>query len=92
MLLVSLINYAVSYRLQGRVMASADGVEKAAQDLKVLAEVLDIMEGEAFAAELLRKVRASLEATFKERQVAASAAVKKLERVYDWLEDRRNGF
>jgi hypothetical protein len=91
-LLVSLINYAVSYRLQGRVMASADGVEKAAQDLKVLAEVLEIMEGEAFAAERLRKVRASLEATFKERQVAASAAVKKLERVYDWLEDRRNGF
>lgn len=91
-LLVSLINYAVSFRMYKSVSASADGVEKAAQDLRVLAEVLEIMEGETFAAEWLREVRASLEATLKERQVAASEAVKKLERVYDWLEDRRNGF
>jgi hypothetical protein len=87
-LLVSLLNYAVSYRLQRRVVESADGVERAARDLKVLAEVLEIMEGEQFAAERMMGLRASLNT----RQVAASAAVKKLERVYDWLEDRRNGF
>jgi hypothetical protein len=91
-LLVSLTNYAVSYRLQRRVNSSAEGVEKAAEDLQVLAEVLEIMEGEGFEAERLRGLRASLDATFKERQVAASEAVKKLGRVYDWLEDRRNGF
>jgi hypothetical protein len=87
-LLASLINYAVSYKLQRRVTTSADGVEKAAQDLRVLAEVLAIMEGEAFAAERLREVRAALNT----HRVAASETVKKLERVYDWLEDRRNGF
>ncbi len=87
-LLMSLINYAVSYRLNRRVSASADAVEKAAEDLKVLAEVLAIMEGEGFAAERLKGLRARLDT----RHIAASAAVKKLERVYDWLEDRRNGF
>jgi hypothetical protein len=87
-LLMSLINYAVSYRMQRRVSASADGVEKAAQDLRVLREVLEVMEGETFAAERLRGLRASL----SRGQVAPSAAVKKLERIYDWLEDRRNGF
>jgi hypothetical protein len=63
-------------------------VEKAAQDLKVLAEVLEIMEGEEFESEQLRELGAALNT----HHVAASAAVKKLERVYDWLEDRRNGF
>jgi hypothetical protein len=91
-LLMSLVNYAVSYGLQRRVSASADGVEKAARDLKVLAEVLEVMEGEGFAAARLRGLRAALEAEIKTRHVPASAAVKKLERVYDWLEDRRNGF
>jgi hypothetical protein len=87
-LLVSLINYAVSFLMYKRVSASADDVEKAAQDLKVLAEVLEIMEGEEFESEQLRELRAALNT----HHVAASAAVKKLERVYDWLEDRRNGF
>jgi hypothetical protein len=87
-LLMSLINYAVSYSMQRRVVASADGVEKAAQDLKVLAEVLAVMEGETFAAERLRGLRVSLD----RGQVAPSTAVKKLERIFDWLEDRRNGF
>jgi hypothetical protein len=87
-LLMSLINYAVSYRMQRRVSASAEGVEKAAQDLRVLREVLEIMERESFTAERLRGLRTSL----SRGQVAPSDAVRKLERVYDWLEDRRNGF
>jgi hypothetical protein len=87
-LLMSLINYAVSYKLQRRVSASANGVEKAAQDLKVLAEVLEVIEQEPFTAERLTGLRAALD----RGQIAPSAAVKKLERVYDWLEDRRNGF
>ncbi len=87
-LLISLINYSVSYRLQRRVSASAEAVEKAAPDLKLLSEVLEIMEADPFAAERLR----GLQARLATRQVPASAAVKKLERIYDWLEDRRNGF
>ncbi len=88
LLLASLINYAVSYKMQRRVQASVEGVEKAAVDLKILAEILGVMEGETFAGERLLKLRASLDT----RHVAASAAVRKLERIYDWLEDRRNGF
>lgn len=87
-LLMSLINYSMSYSLQRRVNASAEAVEKAAADLKVLSEVLEIMEGERFAAERLRELRAGMDAGHG----APSVAVKKLERIYDWLEDRRNGF
>jgi hypothetical protein len=88
LLLMSLANYAVSYAMQRRVRASVEGMEKAAVDLKVLAEVLEVMEQETFVSERLSGLRASLDTG----HVAPSAAVKKLERIYDWLEDRRNGF
>jgi hypothetical protein len=87
-LLMSLINYSVSYSLQRRVNASAGAVEQAAEDLQVLAEVLEIMEGEPFEAERMRELRARLNTG----GIAPSFAVKKLKRVYNWLEDRRNGF
>ncbi|HVT95887.1 MAG TPA: hypothetical protein VHE33_00165 [Acidobacteriaceae bacterium] len=87
-LLMSLINYAVSYFLQRQVNESAGAVEKAAPDLKVLAEVLQIIEREPFSAERLEGLRARLDT----HHIAASQAVAKLERIYDWLEDRRNGF
>jgi len=87
-LLMSLINYAVSYWIQRRVSESARGVEEAARDLKVLAEVLEIVEREPFTAERLKALRSRLDA----RDLPASKAVAKLERLFDWLEDRRNGF
>jgi len=87
-LLMSLINYAVSYWLQRQVSESAGAVEKAAPDLKLLAEVLEIIEREPFLAERLTGLRARLDT----HHVPASRAVAKLERIYDWLEDRRNGF
>ena len=87
-LLVSLINYAVSYRLQRRVLPAAEAVEKAAPDLKVLAEVLEIMERESFSAQRLRALRARLDT----REIPASKAVAKLKRIHDWIEDRRNKF
>ncbi len=87
-LLMSLINYAVSYWLQRQVSESAGAVEKAAPDLKLLAEVLEIVEREPLQAERLKGLRARLDT----HHVPASRAVAKLERIYDWLEDRRNGF
>ncbi|MFP5229343.1 MAG: MutS-related protein [Acidobacteriota bacterium] len=87
-LLMSLINYAVSYGLQRRVSESADAADKAAPDLKVLAEALEILEGEPFGGERLRGLRGRLDT----HDIPASRAVAKLERIYDWLEDRRNGF
>lgn len=87
-LVMSLVNYAVSHWLQRRVNPSAEAVEKAAPDLKVLAEVLAIMEREAFTAERLKTLKKPLDA----REIPASRAVAKLGRLYDWLEDRRNKF
>ncbi len=87
-LLMSLVNYSVSYGLHRKVMESAKAADTAAQDLQVLAEVLAIIEGETFAAERLRGLQASLNTG----EIPASVAVKKLRRVYVWLEDRRNGF
>jgi hypothetical protein len=59
-LLMSLINYSVSYRLQRKANASADAVDQAALDLKVLAEVLEIIEGEAYGTERLKELRSRL--------------------------------
>jgi len=87
-LLMSLINYAVSYSLQRQVNESAEAVEKAAPDLKVLAEVLEIIEREPFEADRLQRLRAGLDT----HHIPASRVVAKLDRIYDWLEDRRNGF
>ncbi|HEX4037048.1 MAG TPA: mismatch repair protein [Acidobacteriaceae bacterium] len=87
-LFMTAVNYLLSWTLHRRVDASSEAVDHAAQDLRVLAEVLEVMEQEPFTAERLVRLRASLDTN----HIAASAAVKKLERVYDWLEDRRNGF
>jgi hypothetical protein len=87
-LLMSLVNYAVSYWLQRKVGESAGAVEKAAPDLKVLAEVLEIIKHEPLTAQRLT----GLSARLATHNVSASRAVVKLERIYDWLEDRRNGF
>jgi DNA mismatch repair ATPase MutS len=54
----------------------------------VLAEVLEIIEREPFASARLTTLRGRL----KTHDISASRAVAKLERIYDWLEDRRNGF
>jgi len=87
-LLLSLINYSVSRRLQRKVLPAAEAVEKAAPDLKLLSEVLEVIEGEAFSTAWLTQLRSHMQT----RDVAASTAVKKLARIYDWLEDRRNKF
>ncbi|HEX4066019.1 MAG TPA: mismatch repair protein [Acidobacteriaceae bacterium] len=86
--LMTAVNYSVSYALHRRVDASAEAVEKSASDLLVLAEVLDVIEREVVTTERLVALRAALDTN----HIAASAAVRKLKRIYGWLEDRRNGF
>jgi hypothetical protein len=86
--LMTAVNYSVSYALHRRVDASAEAVDKAAADLLVLAEVLEVMEREPCTSERLVRLRAAL----LTNHIQASAAVRKLKRVYGWLEDRRNGF
>src|SRR5277367_1291316 len=85
-LLISIVNLGVSLALQKRVSESAQAVEEAAEDLGVLAEVLQVLEQETFASARLRSLRASLDSG----DIAPSAAVKRLKWIVYWLEGRRN--
>lgn len=87
-LFMTALNYSVSWVIHRRVDASAEAADKAAEDLRVLAEVLEVMERETFVAERVARLQRILETN----HIRASAAVMKLKRIYDWLEDRRNGF
>ena len=85
-LLMSIANLVVSLALRRRVSESARAVEEAAEDLGVLAQVLQVLEQETFASARLRSLRASLDSG----DIAASAAVKRLKWIVDWLAGRRN--
>jgi hypothetical protein len=85
-LLMSIVNLAVSVALRPRVSESAQVVEEAAEGLGLLAEVLQVLEQEAFASVRLRTLRASLDSG----DIAPSAAVKRLKWIVYWLEGRRN--
>jgi hypothetical protein len=85
-LLMSFVNLGVSLALRRRVSESAQAVEEAAEDLSVLAEVLQVLEQETFASARLRSLRASLDSG----DIAPSAAVKRLKWIAYWLEGRRN--
>ncbi|MGA8531621.1 MAG: mismatch repair protein [Acidobacteriaceae bacterium] len=87
-LVLSLLNYGISRTLKVRVDAAAGAVEHAAEDLRLLVEVLDLLEREPYAAPLLRDLRASLDT----RHIPASVAVARLGRIADWLEGRHNLF
>jgi hypothetical protein len=85
-LLVSMVNFGISYGLRRPVDESVKAVEKAALDLNVLSKVLKILEQETFGSERLRDLRVSLNTG----RVPPSAAMKKLDRIVEWLESRRN--
>lgn len=85
---LSLVNYGIGRSMKPRVDKAAEAVEHAAEDLRLLVEVLTILEREPFAAPLLREIRASLDTS----HIPASRAVARLERVADWLEGRHNLF
>ena len=72
-LLMSIVNLGVSITLRRRAR-NLPSVEEAAEDLSVLAEVLQVLEQETFASARLRSLRASLDSG----DLTPSAAVKKL--------------
>lgn len=85
---LSLVNYGINRALKPRVDAAAELIEHAAKDLRLLVEVLTLLEREPYSAPLLRELRASLDT----RHIPASRAVARLERIADWLEGRHNLF
>lgn len=80
------VNYCISHAIRRRVDEARAAVDQVADDLPILAEALKVMEQEHFAAERLVRLQAAV----KTHEVLASAAVKKLDRIYDWLKDWRN--
>ncbi len=88
LLFISAVNFSVSYAMHRRVTEAGDAIEKATNDLRVLAEVLALIEQERFRSARLNSLQASLTMG----HMAPSVAVKKLGRIVDWLESRHNMF
>jgi MutS domain V len=83
---LSAINWFVNRHLVKRLSTSAEAIEAATDDLDLLADVLLVLEKEQFASPKL----AQLQSALKTGGIAPSAAVKKLDRIVHYLEQRRN--
>lgn len=86
LLAVTLLNFAVGRWLGRGVISFARATEFAAVDLKVLAGVLAVLEEEPFEVPLLRELQSGL----RTQGVAPSTAIRKLDRIVQYLESRRN--
>ena len=85
---VTLVNLAWAHRLYRRQDEAAEALEKAADGLGVLSGILALLEGEQFAAPGLLELKAAL----ARDGIRPSAAIKKLERLADYVNSRHNPF
>ena len=85
---MTLLNLAWAHRLYRRQDEAAEALEKAADGLEVLSGILALLEREKFTAPKLLELRAAL----AHDGVAPSAAIKKLERVAEYVNSRHNPF
>jgi hypothetical protein len=85
---VTVLNLAWAHRLYARLDEAADAVEKATEDLELLAGVLSLLERESFSSPRLAQIQASL----KRDGFSPSAAIQKLARIVEYLKSRRNPF
>jgi hypothetical protein len=85
-LLALAVNGIFYYRNRGRMDVVVAGVDEAAHELRLLADVLRLLEEQSFRAPLLAGLRASLDA----EGVPPSARLARLGRVMDYLDSRDN--
>jgi DNA mismatch repair ATPase MutS len=85
-LIASLVNYGVRYQVRARVEQSLEGLDEAARELTVLAELLRLIEARKFTSPKLRGLRAALDRD----GMAPSTAIARLERVLHRLDSRHN--
>jgi hypothetical protein len=83
---MSVLNLAWAHRLHARLDEAADAVEKATDDLALLAGVLSLLEEESFTSPKLKQMQAAL----KRDGIVPSAAIRKLARLVEYLDQRRN--
>jgi hypothetical protein len=86
LLLVSIVEVAFARTLSARVAKVLTALDRRAHDLVLLSELLDRLEAERFEAPLLVRLVASLETG----GLAASAQIRRLARLVNLLDYRRN--
>jgi hypothetical protein len=85
-LAISVLNMAWAHRLHARYDEAADRIEKATEDLELLAGVLALLEREQFTASKLVEIQAALH----KEGVRPSVVIAKLARTVEFLKSRRN--
>jgi hypothetical protein len=85
-LLMSLINVGLNNSFGKQLRTAISSTESATDDLDLLASVMQIIEKEDFRTDRLRDLQKSLVSD----GIAASAAIRRLDRITRYLEHRRN--
>jgi hypothetical protein len=85
---MSVLNLAWAHRLYARLDEASDAVEKATEDLELLAGVLSLLERESFSSPKLQEIQSSL----KRDGLLPSAAIHRLASIVEYLKSRRNPF
>jgi hypothetical protein len=105
-LLALLVNGIFFYRIRARMESVVAAVDEAAHELRLVSEVLLLLEGEAFHAPLLAELRSSLDAGGagprpakapgdadpRPAKTPPSARLARLRRIVDCLDSRQNIF
>jgi hypothetical protein len=98
-LLALLVNGIFVYRIHPRMEAVVAAVDEAAHELRLVSEVLLLLEGEAFQAPLLAELRSSLDAEGAPSgagpwpaKAPPSARLARMGRIVDCLDSRQNIF
>jgi hypothetical protein len=86
LVLVTVVNVAYAHLIFPRVERAAGAIEKAAADLRLLAEVLRLLESTNFVAEKLN----ALQAAVRQEGIASSRAIRRLARLAEIIEQREN--
>jgi hypothetical protein len=87
-LATTMLNCGYYFLLHGSLEEAANSTEKASEDLKLLAEVLALLENARFSSPRLLEIQDRL----KREGTAPSAAIRRLARIAEYLESRRNQF
>lgn len=87
-LLVSLLNIAIYYRWRARVKQTTALVEKAAEDLQLLADTLSLLENERVVSPRLAQIQAVLNG----EGTPPSSAIRKLASIAGYLAEQHNMF
>ena len=85
-LITTILNFAFYLRIQRSLEEAAYAVEKAAEDLQLLAGILALLERASFTSARLQELQAILQ----NNGTSPSRAIRKLARIVEYLESRRN--